>query len=64
MLYSVASHKSQYGAGALHAGYLRLQENTETIHIKIIAFPQQWRLSERTKILIYNCIAFPVVRYK
>ena len=36
-----AGHRQQYGARALHAGYLRQQKSSE--YVIIIAFPlQQW----------------------
>jgi len=47
----------QYGACALHAGYLRLQTHTHHIRIILIASaPQQW-LHERDSMLRYTYTA-------
>jgi len=55
-LYNGAGHRWQYGACALHAGYVRLQ----IIHpgyVILIAFPLQQRLHERASMLRYAYIA-------
>jgi len=60
-LQSGAGHRWQYGACALHAGYLRLQIHTHThthTHVVLlIAFPQQHWLSERASVLRYTYIS-------
>ena len=43
----------QYGACALHAGYLRLQ--TYTQNVLLIAFPLQQWLHQRASILGFAC---------
>jgi hypothetical protein len=43
-------HRWQYGACALHAGYLRVQTNTSE-YVTLITFPPKQRLHERASLL-------------
>jgi len=45
------SIRRQYGACALHAGYLRLQTHTHSQYVILIDFPLQQWLRERTSML-------------
>ena len=54
--YSSAGHVRQYGACALHARYLKLQ-NTPSEYVTLISFPLQQWLHERSPMLRYTYIA-------
>jgi len=57
ILQSGAGHRWQYGACALHAGYLRLQIHTHSDSVILIALPlQQWS-HESASMLRYAYIA-------
>ena len=55
-----AGHRWQYGACALHAGYLRLQTHSE--YVMLTAFPLQQRLHERVSVFCHTYIACVVIR--
>jgi len=57
ILYSGAGHRLQYGAYALHAGYLRLQIHTHVGCVILIVFPLQQWLHKRACMLRYTYIA-------
>jgi hypothetical protein len=59
-LYSGADHKWQYGACALHAGYLEAI-NTRTGCVILIAFPLQQWLHELASVLCYTYIVCLVI---
>jgi hypothetical protein len=61
ILQSEACHRRQYGAYALHAGYLRLQ--THSGCVILIDFPLQQLLHERASLLRYTYIARLVTQY-
>ena len=61
MLYSGAGHRWQYGACALHPGYLRLQIHTHTRYVLLICFPLQQWLREHASMLRYTYIACLVI---
>ena len=47
----------QYGACALHAGYLRLHTHTYAECVTLIAFPRQWFSRARLSFIFANCAA-------
>ena len=55
-----AGHRWEYGACALHAGYLRLQTHTHTQYAILIACPLQKCLQERASLLYYTYIVWIV----
>jgi hypothetical protein len=57
ILYSRAGHRWQYGARALHAGYVGLQTHIQKFFI-INFFPLQHWSHERVTVLLYTYIAF------
>jgi hypothetical protein len=59
ILYSGAGHRLQYGACALHAGYLRLQIHTHAGCVTLIVFPlQQWVAQTRLYVTLYvHCLS-------
>jgi hypothetical protein len=56
MFQSEAGHRRQYGARALHSGYLRLQTHTHTQYVILIAFLLQQWLQESTSMAHYTYI--------
>jgi hypothetical protein len=54
-MYSGAGHRRQYGACALHAGYLRL--HTKTQNMQVISFYYNNDCTKRASVLLYRYTA-------